>query len=59
MMRDYNNEICGTCKWHKPDEVFPSDWVCVNADSENCADYTEYEDTCDHWEEREERSKND
>ena len=45
-------KICGTCKWHRPDDTFPCDWVCVNSDSDNCADYTEYEDTCDEWEGR-------
>lgn len=47
-----DNECCGTCKWHHPDDTFPADWICVNGESENCGDYTEYEESCDHWEER-------
>lgn len=44
-------EICGTCKWHEHENISDG-WVCVNSDSEYCADYTEYNDTCEEWEER-------
>lgn len=47
-------QICGNCKWHEPESKKgePCDWVCVNSDSEYLADFTEFEDTCDMWEER-------
>ena len=44
------NECCGTCKWHVKDEL--GDWICVNDESENCADWTEYNDSCEEWEAR-------
>ena len=44
-----NKECCGTCKWHKLENV-DEGWVCVNADSDNVADWTEYEDSCMEWE---------
>ena len=46
-------QCCGTCQYHKADDCWPSDWVCTNADSENCADFTEWEDWCEQYEERE------
>ena len=45
-----NRMICGTCYWHKREG---DEWVCVNKNSDYCADYTEYDDTCEEWEERE------
>ena len=48
-----NDKCCGTCRHHVPDGNFPDDWLCVNDKSEHIADYTEYEETCDFWEERE------
>ena len=60
-MRDKEN-VCGTCKYHKHiyahvrthvNEINIEDgWVCINDESENMACYTEYEDSCDEWEER-------
>lgn len=44
-------ECCGTCKWHSKDEL--GDWLCVNDESEYCADWTEYSDSCEEWESRE------
>lgn len=44
-------EICGTCKWHAHENISDG-WVCINSDSEYCTDYTEYNDTCERWEER-------
>lgn len=46
-------ECCGNCKWHKY-ETASQGWVCCNSDSEYVADWTDYEHTCDQWEEREE-----
>lgn len=45
-------KCCGTCKYHRQDDTFKEDWVCVNADSEYRADFTDYEHVCDEWEER-------
>lgn len=45
------DKICGTCKYHEYEEVSQG-WVCVNDQSEYLADWTEYEDGCVCWEER-------
>lgn len=48
-------EICGKCKYHRPVATFSNgdtDWVCVNDESDYCADFTEYEDGCEEFEER-------
>ena len=47
-------QCCGTCKYHKFENVNDG-YVCVNSDSEYCADWTEYSDCCEEWEERDER----
>ena len=44
---------CGTCKYHLRDDYHPEDFVCCNPDSEYCSDYTEYQDSCDDYEEKE------
>ena len=54
-MTKSDQQICGTCRYHLPDDVFPSDWVCVNNNSKNCGDWTEFEETCESWEERRKR----
>lgn len=46
-----NEEVCGTCKWHEPEPI-DRGWVCCNADSEYCSDWTEFSDSCEEWEER-------
>ena len=43
-------ECCGTCKHHQ--NCAEGEWVCVNPDSENYTDYTDYVDTCNAWEDR-------
>ena len=48
-----NEEICGKCKHHKPDNPYGGDineWYCVNEDSDNYTDYTEWKDSCENWE---------
>ena len=45
--------ICATCKWHHIDEI--GDWYCVNAYSNYCTEWTDYDDTCPEWEEKERR----
>lgn len=46
------DKCCGTCKYHKPDDDFPEDWICCNDKSENVADWTDFEDVCDQYEEK-------
>ena len=41
------DKCCGTCRWNSHDG---QDFICVNGDSDNCADYTEYDQSCDGWE---------
>ena len=40
---------CGTCKWHWYENV-DEGFVCTNIDSEYCADWTVYADSCEDWE---------
>lgn len=42
-------EICGTCIYHQYEDVTDG-WVCVNDQSEYCADWTDYNDSCECWE---------
>lgn len=49
-MRD-RNKCCGTCKYHEHESV-DDGWVCVNADSQYCTDWTDYNHYCEDWEER-------
>lgn len=49
MQSAVDSEICGTCKWHNKDH---DDWLCGNMESDNFADFTGYEDSCDCWENR-------
>ena len=45
-------ECCGNCKWHKHEDISDG-WVCCNSDSEYVADWTEYNDWCEEYEEKE------
>ena len=51
--KEIPKECCLKCKYHRPDDTFSADWVCCNPDSEFFADYTEAEDTCENFRERE------
>lgn len=42
--------VCGTCKYHETDGC---DFICNNPESDYYSDWTEYDDTCDEWEEAE------
>lgn len=44
-------QCCGTCKYHRHEDI-DDGFVCVNADSDRCTDWTEYEDSCSAWEGR-------
>ncbi len=46
-----DDKCCGTCKYHHHENI-DDGWVCVNDRSEYCADWTEYEDFCEEYEER-------
>ena len=48
-MRDQKN-CCGTCRYHR--RIDAIDWDCKNKESEYYGLETEYEDTCEEWEER-------
>lgn len=48
-------ECCGTCKWHRREEITfgnkpEEEWYCGNHTSELYQEYTEYEDSCEEWE---------
>ena len=43
-------KCCGTCKWHECE--MDDSWICVNRDSEYCADWTVYDHCCEEWEGR-------
>ena len=45
--------ISVACKWHKFENISDG-FVCVNSDSDYCADWTEYGDSCEEWEKRNE-----
>lgn len=47
-----DKKCCGNCKYHKYENISQG-YVCVNDTSEFVADWTEYNDYCDEWEERE------
>lgn len=51
-----NKRICGTCRWHKHEDISDG-WVCVNDQSDYCADWTDYDDTCDEWEGKKDESR--
>lgn len=40
----------GNCKYHQYEKE-SKEWVCCNGESEDCADWTEYNDTCEDFEE--------
>ena len=55
-MNDNDKRVCGECRYHAPqhnDQGQTVDWWCENIDSDYCAMSTDYNDTCDEWEERE------
>lgn len=47
-------ECCGHCRYHLPDLEFPEkkDFTCDCEESEYYTDYTEFNDSCEYWEER-------
>jgi hypothetical protein len=55
-------KICKNCEYHQYEDI-DCGFVCVNADSDKCAEWTPSDYSCEHWKERNEykiiRSKND
>lgn len=49
------NKCCGTCEHASYDEN--DGYMCVSTESEYTADYTEYEHTCDCWEQKRRKQK--
>lgn len=43
---------CWNCQYHHHEDISDG-WVCVNADSGYCSDWTEYDFCCDEWEGKE------
>ena len=50
-----NDVCCGNCKYHVHDDN--GDGMCVNADSDACADWTDDSDICGNWAEKGEVTK--
>lgn len=50
-MSEARKRGCGTCKYHHHENV-DDGWVCVNPDSDNCTDWTDYDYSCEEWEGR-------
>ena len=47
---------CENCRWWKPDDWDGEDGdfgICINGVSERCADWTAFNDTCQHHEKEE------
>lgn len=47
-----DDKYCGTCKYHYHEGI-DNGWICVNDQSEYCADSTEHSDSCEEWKGRE------
>ena len=45
------NRKCRTCRYHEYEPI-DRGYVCVNGDAEECADWTENDHSCEHWEEK-------
>lgn len=41
-------QCCGTCQYGSYDKM--QGYVCVNGESEHCADFTDYDHCCSEWE---------
>ena len=44
-------KYCNTCRWHTHEDI-DDGYICVNDASTNFADWTEDDDSCEAWEER-------
>lgn len=43
------DKSCKTCRYHRHEDISDG-YVCVNDESEACADWTEDDFSCDKWE---------
>jgi hypothetical protein len=49
---EYKN--CIYCQYHVPDtDTIPADWMCVNADSDRYGEFTDADESCDAFVEKE------
>lgn len=48
------DKICGKCLYHRRDGEI---WICTNPDSDLFCDYTEYEESCSEFEERQAKTR--
>ena len=46
-----DKECCGTCKYHCYEKA-DQGWICTKDSSDYCADWTDYDDCCDEYEEK-------
>lgn len=53
MVIEKDEKRCGTCKWHQHESI-DDGWICANDESEYCTDWTEYDDWCQDWENKNE-----
>ena len=44
---------CGSCKWHDTDNPDWDAYICANGDSPYCSEWTDDDDCCDMWEQKE------
>lgn len=49
LMRDGAAKDCESCRWHYHEDV-DDGYVCVNADSSKCTEWTSDDDSCGEWE---------
>lgn len=47
------DECCGFCKYHKPDNAEQDAWICTNYDSDYVGEWTDFGDWCTDYEEKE------
>ena len=49
-------KICGECKYHMKQTFGPhkGEWFCINGSSDYWFDWTDYSDSCEEWEGRNE-----
>ena len=53
MVDSIEKNYCDTCRYfYHSEDMLDGDFVCINDQSENLADYVSRKDTCDKWERR-------
>jgi hypothetical protein len=51
-----NLPVCKNCYWHQNEDISDG-YICVNAESHKCTEYTDDGYSCDKWEVRKEDAK--